>query len=344
MNAISSDTRIDPRIRNYLGAIPEKKNPGDVASRAELLQEASKGLDPKIKALYDTYMNAADTEEIVPSSGLRVETIDIVSEPDGNAIKLQYISHEDQRARPCVYYIHGGGMATLSCFDGNFRAYGKMIARGGVNVCLVEFRNCLVPSTVPEVAPYPAGLNDCLSGLRYIHEHHLALHIDPTKVVVSGESGGGNLTLAVALSLKRSGELNLVSGLYASCPYILGQWPHPDCPSSYKSEEWGSPLANNRGAMGYGIEAFERQDPLAWPGFATVGDVEGFPPTVICVNEFDPLRDEGVNFYRLLLQAEVAAYCIELIGTTLAIQLFPLCIPELSRSSARDIASFACCW
>ena len=55
------------------------------------------------------------------------------------------------------------------------------------------------------------------------------------------------------------------------------------------------------GRIGYGIEAFDSRDPLAWPGFATRDDVDGFPPTVVSVNECDPLRDEGVAFYRLLL-------------------------------------------
>jgi acetyl esterase/lipase len=68
-------------------------------------------------------------------------------------------------------------------------------------------------------------------------------------------------------------------------------------------------LHNNRGAMGYEIEAFTRRDPLAWPSFATETDVHGFPPTVISVNECDPLRDQGINSYRLLLRAGVPARC-----------------------------------
>ena len=62
-------------------------------------------------------------------------------------------------------------------------------------------------------------------------------------------------------------------------------------------------IHDNRLAMGYGIEAFNARDPLAWPGFATVDDVRCLPPTVISVNECDPLRDEGINFYRLLIRA-----------------------------------------
>ena len=33
---------------------------------------------------------------------------------------------------------------------------------------MVDFRDSLVPSSVPEFAPYPAGLNDCVSGLRWV--------------------------------------------------------------------------------------------------------------------------------------------------------------------------------
>ena len=48
----------------------------------------------------------------------------------------------------------------------------------------------------------------------------------------------------------------------------------------------------------------EKRNPLAWPGFANEDRVKGLVPTMISVNECDPLRDEGINFYRMLLRAE----------------------------------------
>ena len=231
-------------------------------------------------------------------------------------------------------------MASLSCYDGMYRGWGKIIAANGVAVVMVDFRNAVVASSVPEVAPFPAGLNDCISGLKWIVANAEHLGIDPARIIVAGESGGGNLTLATGLKLKQDGELGLIKGLYALCPYIRGEWPTPDCPSSTENNGILLDLHNNRGAVGYGIEAFTERNPLAWPSFATVADVEGFPPTVISVNECDPLRDEGINFYRLLLSAGVPARGRQVLGTMHGTEIFTIACPEISRDTARDIAAF----
>ena len=76
------------------------------------------------------------------------------------------------------------------------------------------------------------------------------------------------------------------------------------------------------------------------PGFATIEDVAGLPPTVISVNECDPLRDEGINFYRLLLQAGVAAKSRQVMGTVHGTEVFPMCCPDISQDTARDLAAF----
>ena len=68
----------------------------------------------------------------------------------------------------------------MSCFDGMYRAWGRVIAAQGVAVLMVDFRNAIRPSSAPEVAPFPAGLNDCVSGVKWVAAHADALSIDPT--------------------------------------------------------------------------------------------------------------------------------------------------------------------
>ncbi|HZZ88376.1 MAG TPA: alpha/beta hydrolase, partial [Caulobacteraceae bacterium] len=252
---LASDPRIDPRLKALFGGWPDLTAPGDVENRAQLLAEvsteAAKAQEAQQKAMFD----AIDTEEVASFKGLSIRTAVFTSQPDGNEIKIQYIRPEGDEILPCVYYIHGGGMQSMSAFDGMYRAWGRIIAAQGVAVAMVDFRNCLQASSAPEVAPYPAGLNDCVSGLKWVAANHAALRIDPTRIVIAGESGGGNLTLATGLKLKRDGDIGLVKGLYALCPYIAGAWPDARYPSTTENNGILLDLHNNRGAMAYGIEA-----------------------------------------------------------------------------------------
>jgi acetyl esterase/lipase len=340
-NKIAADRRIDPRIKAMFGAMPQAEPATNVASReAQLAEEATPEARERAAAQM-AFMKLMDNEDIAPSAGLDTRTLTFASSPDGNEIKIQFIRPVGGERLACIYYIHGGGMMMMSCFDGMYRSWGRIIARQGVAVAMVDFRNCLTPSSAPEVAPYPAGLNDCVSGLKWVRENAESLGIDPARIVVAGESGGGNLTLAVGLALNRAGESGLIKGLYAFCPYIAGQWPQERFPSSTENNGLLLDLHSNRGAMAYGIEAFEARDPLAWPSFATEADVRGFAPTVISVNECDPLRDEGIEFYRLLNAANVRARCRVAVGTIHGTEIFSIACPDISVAAAKDLASFA---
>lgn len=341
MPNIADDPRIDPRLKQMLLAMPQVPNPGDATSRDELVEQANSPAGLARAAELEKIFEAVDTEPTAPQSGLSVETRTAIADPDGNTVNLQVIRPSSDETLPCVYYIHGGGMQTMSCFYGNYRAWGKIIASQGVVVVMIDFRNCLMPSSVPEIAPFPAGLNDCVSVLRQLPEFASEFNFDLENTVVAGESGGGNLTLATGMRLLKDGDIDRIQGLYALCPYIAGIWPVEGSPSSFENNGIMLDLHNNRGAIAYGIEAYNNKNPLAWPSFARKSDVEGLPATMISVNECDPLRDEGINFYRLLLSAGVRAFCRQVMGTTHGTEVFPLTAPDIARETAVSIAAFA---
>jgi len=335
------DPRLDPRIKAFFAGIPTGSPQANVASREELLAQE---LSPQGLAIYAhqvALFDSMDREDIAPSTGLAVRTETFTSTPDGNTVQVQFIRPEGDQILPCICYIHGGRMAFSSCYEGNYKTWGRMIAAQGVAVAMVDFRNAVHADSAPEIAPFPAGLNDCVSGLKWARANAAALGIDPARIVVTGESGGGNLALAVGMKLKQDGDLSLIKGIYAMCPFIAGEWPQPQYPSSTENEGIVISVHNNRSAMAYGIEAFNARNPLAWPSFAQREDVEGLPPVVISVNECDPLRDEGIVFYRLLLAAGVSARCRQLMGMCHALEALPVVCPDIARSTACDIANFA---
>lgn len=341
MADILNDPRIDPRIKAVLGALPVSKEPQNATSRDELLAAANSDAARAQVEQLAAMLEMADSEDIAPSKGLSVTEHTVTSQPDGNTINVRVIRPDDAVGAPGVYYIHGGGMASLSAYLGNYRAWGRILAAQGVVVAMVDFRNALTPSSVAEVAPFPAGLNDCVSGLKWFVANAAQFGVDPQRVVVSGESGGGNLTLATGLKLKQDGDIGLISGLYAVCPYIAGEWPQDRYPSSTENNGIVINVAGNGGAMIYGIEQLEAKNPLAWPNFATADDLRGLPPVYISVNECDPLRDEGIDFYRRLVAAGVPARCRQVMGTVHGTELFPFMCPEITGDLAASIAEFA---
>lgn len=313
----------------------------DVSSREQLLDEANSPAGLAERAMVDALMEALDDEALAPSEGLDISTVEFESKPDGNTVKIQLIRPSGTESLPGVVYLHGGGMQSMSCFNGLYRTWGRLVAHEGVAVAMVDFRNCLHPASAPEVEPFPAGLNDCVSGVRYVIGRPDEFGVDPGHVIVAGESGGGNLTLATGIQMARDGDLGSVRGLYAFCPYIAGAWPQDRLPSSIENNGILLDLHHNRGAHAYGIEAFEAGDLRAWPSFATEDDVRGFPPTVIHVNECDPLRDEGIEFYRLLVRAGVAARCVQTMGTIHGTEIFAASCPDIGRDAAAGLARFA---
>jgi acetyl esterase/lipase len=186
---LALDPRVDPRIKAVFATF-ELPTPTSVANREEIpAEEAIASATARAEGM-KAFLDAMDMEEIAPSTGLSVRTERFTSSPDGNSVNIQFIRPADGKLLPCVYYIHGGGMVMMSCYYGNYRAWGRMIVAQGAAVAMVDFRNAVRASTAPEVAPYPAGLNDCVSGLMWVHTHAEQPGIDNSRVIVAGESGG----------------------------------------------------------------------------------------------------------------------------------------------------------
>ena len=134
---LAEDPRIDPRIKAIFGAMPDLSPPSDAATREELLAQENSPEALAQAANWKVMGDAIDNETVAPSAGLCVRTEQLVSAPDGNMINIQFIRPDTDERLPCVYYIHGGGMAMGSCFDGMYRAWGKIIAAQGVAVAMV---------------------------------------------------------------------------------------------------------------------------------------------------------------------------------------------------------------
>ena len=218
---LADDPRADPRMVAALAPLgiggPVEPFPLTVDHPLEVLHAYADEGEQGFGAVGDVLLQGLD-----PVNGV-TRSVEVILGVDGNDITL-YISRPEAAdgALPGILHIHGGGMVFLEAAAGNYQRWRDELAVTGLVVVGVEFRNA---SGKHGPYPFPAGLNDCSSALQWMHDHRSDLGID--KIVVSGESGGGNLTLATTLKAKRDGKLEQIDGVYAQCPYISGAYADP---------------------------------------------------------------------------------------------------------------------
>lgn len=336
---LKDDPRADPRMIAAmlpfgLEGAPE---PGPVhgdSSLDEILEYVALA-EPGYEQLF-----AALAMDLPPIGGV-TSSIEVIRGIDGNDVTLFIHRPADvEGPLPGVLHIHGGGMVFLEAAGPGYGRWRDELAASGLVVVGVEFRN---GGGKHGPYPFPAGLNDCTSALQWVSDNKARLGI--SKVIVSGESGGGNLTLATTLKAKRDGRLDQIDGVYAQCPYISNAYAvkMPDLPSLYENDEYFL-SCRDMSAMSkvYDPTRANATNPLAWPYFASTSDLEGLPPHVISVNQLDPLRDEGLAYYRKLLDAGVSAVSRTVNGTCHAGDcIFRAAMPDVYLATVRDIKGFA---
>jgi acetyl esterase/lipase len=268
-------------------------------------------------------------------------TVETFTGVDGNEISL--FIHQPAGVDgpvPGVLHLHGGGMCILDAEGPLYTRWRDDLAAKKLVVIGVEFRNA---TGRLGVHPFPAGLNDVTSALRWVAGNKARLGI--STLIVSGDSGGANLGLAATIQAKREGRLAQVDGVYALCPYISNAYATklPALQSLYENDALYTPLAVVAAtAIAYDPEGKNATNPLAWPYHAGADDLQGLPPHVISTNELDPFRDEGLAYYRKLQAAGVASRARVVVGTCHAAEInFMKAIPDVYDATLSDIAVFA---
>jgi acetyl esterase len=336
---LKDDPRADPRMIAAMAPLgladAAPPSPVDSNTGREALLDYVRTSEEDFEALFGALAGSLPAVEGVTRS------VEVIPGVDGNDITL-YVHRPSDGATslPGVLHIHGGGMAFLEAAGPAYGRWRDLLAASGLVVVGVEFRN---GGGKHGDHPFPAGLNDCTSALRWVHEHRSALGI--SALVVSGESGGGNLTLATALRVKRDGDIALIDGVYAMCPFISGAYAAPPSELTSLHENDGYMIeCRMMGALTrvYDPTGDHDGNPLAWPYHAPLDELAGLPPHVISVNQLDPLRDEGLVYYQRLAAAGVPVMCRTVNGTCHAgDMMFEAAMPEVTAGTVRDIKAFA---
>jgi acetyl esterase len=193
---------------------------------------------------------------------------------------------------PVVMFFHGGGWV-LSSVAGHDHMARRLAARTGALVASVEYR--LAPEH-----PYPAPHDDCWAATAWTAEHAAEWGGDPSRLAVCGDSAGANLAAGVAIRARDEGIRLALQALVYPC-IDDRQVAYP----SMRENAHGLFLtaADMAWFWDHFVPAEHRDDPRAVP--ARADDLAGLAPALVITAEHDPLRDEGEEYGRRLVEAGV---------------------------------------
>jgi acetyl esterase len=212
----------------------------------------------------------------------------------GGSLGLRIYTPHGDGPHPLMVFFHGSGfvICSLDTHDGICR-----------NLCAGT--GCVVVSVDYRLAPehkFPAAPEDCLAATRWAVANAAALGADPSRVLVAGDSAGGNLAAVTAIRIRDEGGPRLVGQLLI---YPVTDHYDANMPSMTENAE------------GYGLgrdgmiwfwnhylnSAAEGAHPHASPN--RVANLGGLPPALVVTAQYDPLRDEGEYYAARLREAGV---------------------------------------
>ena len=251
---------------SFLRNMPEKLQ----AHQAEAIRRAIAGDAGMLTTVRQSRNKIAE----LPTGVYRTEV--------GNGLALFRSTHYDSDTIPLLVYLHGGGWVIGSI--NSCSRYCGVIADKGVAVLAVDYR--LAPEN-----PFPEGLDDCIAAVGFAMDKMAEWKC--RGISIGGDSSGGNLAIATALSFPENTFTSLVTFYPVTKAYA-------DDSASW--EKYGEGFGLDSKLM----EAFNQaytddcRNVLVSPAEADDVTLMKLPPMLMVAAERDILRDQGQEFVNRL--------------------------------------------
>ena len=270
--------RFDPELAPHVGSLPQL-DLADLAGARRALAQAVAGLRP-----YRAPVPLDVRERSVPGpSGAPEVRVRVYTPLSGTG------------DRPAVVFMHGGGFV-MGDLETDAALAAKTAATLGAVTISCGYR--LAPEH-----PFPAAVEDCYAVVSWAVREGRSMGIDPARVAVHGISAGAGLAAGVTL-MARDRRGPAIAFQLLGMPALDDRLTTPSMRAFVDTPMWSRRQAELSWSFYLGDAAGGATSPYAAP--ARAADLGGLPPAYVYVCEYDPLRDEGIEYAQRLVQAGVA--------------------------------------
>jgi len=203
-------------------------------------------------------------------------------------LRIRIYKPEETIKRPLMVFFHGGGW-----FGGSINSveeYCKAVS---------DQADCVVLSVDYHLAPehpFPEGLEDCYLAIKWAVKNKSKLNIDENKIIVSGDSAGGNFSAVLTFMAKHRKEFEIAKQILVYPATNLDINPHKISPDSAEGDKIFQAMINL-----YLQGKVDPSDPYISPALAK--DFKKLPDALIAVGDQDALYKSSLEYAKRLDKA-----------------------------------------
>ena len=283
----ATDPRIDHQVQKFLEQVNQDSSPFWTLP------------GPQVRATLTGLQNKFP----VDISGVTI-TDQTISQ-DGHKVKIYIIKPEHAKGSlPVLFFIHGG-VWIAGDFENHKRFVRDLVVGSNTIAVFPEY------TPIPD-AVFPTQIEECYAALKWTAAHGHEIGADGSRIVIAGNSVGGDMTAVLTMLAKERGGPKLKAQVLF--------WPATDASvDSASYHEYAAGRFLSRDFMKFGWDIYapkeeQRNDPHVSPLRASLEQLSGLPPALVQTEENDVLRDEGEAYAHKLDQAGVNVIATRYIG------------------------------
>lgn len=278
---------MDPELDAFLPFIPKTDLSDPIAARKQLAELAAAA--PKEV----TAAAAPGTE------GMEVEDRTVPAAPGVPDVPVRI--YRPSPAHGAVVWLRGGGWI-VGDLDTEHPTATRLAGASGAVVISVDYRRA------PEHR-FPAALDDVYAVLEWTAENASDLGVPPDRIAVGGHSAGAGLAAGAALRARDEQGPPIRFQL-------LNQPTLDDRQETWSQRNFTDTPWQDRDSLTAVWRHYLGDAPATpYAAPARADDLSGLPPAYVSAAEFDPLRDEDIDYALRLLQAGVTVELHQWPGT-----------------------------